>query len=432
MGFFDVSRQARRRMAIAADLPDDHPALLDQIDTMLATLPDPHLLCAEQRAGSMTAVQGLRNRLDAYLTDLAVAADTGGDSRVLHAGTTGMLVAVATGANPQAGSALVARGRALQDLPQVRAAYTAGRISTAHVSAITAHAARIDRFAAVEAAVVTIAETTEPAELRRVLQVLVEQCRPESLDATAQQLHAKRGLSLSQISNGMFRLDGYLDPIHGARLRDALATLMGRTGRDDTRTPAQRRADALADLLTAAAANHRPGGISGLSVLIDLEDLTDGHGATLEDGSALGTRLYDLLTCTAIIAVILGVHRAGVFVPLALGRGKRGASAAQWTALTARDRGCIRCGRAPRYCHAHHIHHWRHGMSSRPPLRHLHHHHQPRHPRDHPHHTRTTASRVRPATGHSATGWIEGTPAESPQEFERGRAAHADAGLGCL
>ncbi|MCU0297418.1 MAG: DUF222 domain-containing protein, partial [Candidatus Nanopelagicales bacterium] len=220
---------------------------------------------------------------------------------------------------------------------------------------------RIDRFAAVEAAVVTIAETTEPAELRRVLQVLVEQCRPESLDTTAQQLHAKRGLSLSQISNGMFRLDGYLDPIHGARLRDALATLMGRTGRDDTRTPAQRRADALADLLTAAAANHRPGGISGLSVLIDLEDLTDGHGATLEDGSALGTRLYDLLTCTAIIAVILGVHRAGVFVPLALGRGKRGASAAQWTALTARDRGCIRCGRAPRYCHAHHIHHWRHG-----------------------------------------------------------------------
>ncbi|MCU0299118.1 MAG: DUF222 domain-containing protein, partial [Candidatus Nanopelagicales bacterium] len=192
MGFFDVSRQARRRMAIAADLPDDHPALLDQIDTMLAALPDPHLLCAEQRAGSMTAVQGVRNRLDAYLTDLAVAADTNGDSRVLHAGTTGMLVAVATGANPQAGSALVARGRALQDLPQVRAAYTAGRISTAHVAAITAHAARIDRFAAVEAAVVTIAETTEPGELRRILQVLVEQCHPESLDTTAQNLHAKR------------------------------------------------------------------------------------------------------------------------------------------------------------------------------------------------------------------------------------------------
>ncbi len=159
----------------------------------------------------------------------------------------------------------------------------------------------------------------------------------------------------------MFRLDGYLDPVDGARLRDALAVLMGRTGAEDTRSPAQRRADALADLVAAAAANTGPGGACGLSVLIDLEDLTDGQGAVLEDGSALGTRLYDLLTCTAIISVILGVHRAGVFVPLALGRGKRVATDAQWRALIARDRGCIRCGRAPRYCQAHHIHHWRHG-----------------------------------------------------------------------
>ncbi|MBK9434533.1 MAG: HNH endonuclease [Micrococcales bacterium] len=27
----------------------------------------------------------------------------------------------------------------------------------------------------------------------------------------------------------------------------------------------------------------------------------------------------------------------------------------------ARDRGCIRCGRSPRYCQAHHIVHWKNG-----------------------------------------------------------------------
>jgi len=48
-------------------------------------------------------------------------------------------------------------------------------------------------------------------------------------------------------------------------------------------------------------------------------------------------------------------------VPLALARGRRGASHAQWQALVARDRGCIRCGRTPRFCQAHHVHHWRHG-----------------------------------------------------------------------
>ena len=47
--------------------------------------------------------------------------------------------------------------------------------------------------------------------------------------------------------------------------------------------------------------------------------------------------------------------------PLALGRRRRRASAAQWAALIARDRGCIRCGRSPRHCHAHHIIHWKDG-----------------------------------------------------------------------
>jgi len=358
---FEVSRRMRRRMDLAEELPREHPGVLDEIETLMRGLPDVDLLCAEERAGSMAAVQSLRNRLDAYLTDLTAAADHNADSRVLHAGTTGMLVAVATGQNPQAGSALVQRGKLLRGLPLVRQAFGAGSLSPAHVAAITADAARITDFAAIEADVVSIAEAVEPAELRRLLQLLVDQCRPEALDQKHQDLHAKRGISLSETANGMFRLDGYLDPVNGARLRDALAALMQRTDRGDRRTPVQRRADALADLTAAALASTRPLGVSQLSVLVDLEELSDGQDATLDDGSPLGGRLYDLITCTAIISVILGVRRKGVFVPLALARGKRGASAAQWRALVARDRGCIRCGRAPRYCQAHHIHHWRHG-----------------------------------------------------------------------
>ena len=56
-----------------------------------------------------------------------------------------------------------------------------------------------------------------------------------------------------------------------------------------------------------------------------------------------------------------GGRLKGTFEPLALGRTRRRASAAQWAALVARDRGCIRYGRAPRYCQAHHIHHWKNG-----------------------------------------------------------------------
>jgi hypothetical protein len=69
----------------------------------------------------------------------------------------------------------------------------------------------------------------------------------------------------------------------------------------------------------------------------------------------------DLLSCTAACAAIFGVKHKGTFMPLALARTARRASAAQWAALIARDRGCIRCGRAPRFCQAHHIVHWKNG-----------------------------------------------------------------------
>ena len=361
MGFFEVSKPARRRRDLAAELPTEHPPVLDQIDALIDQIPDPDLLHAETRAGSLAKLSRLRNRIDSVICELAASADDHADSRVLDAGTTGTLVAAATVANPQAGSATVARGNALRHLPAVRAGFAAGTISTAHVAVILAEAPRIVRWAGIEAAVVTLAEQVEPAELARVLKLLADQDQPEALDDTAQVLHDKRSLSLSETPNGMFRLDGYLDPVEGAKLSEALTRLMPRTGRDDPRTPKQRRADALADLTNAGMANQHPLGVSQLSVLVDLEDLATDAGAILEDNSALGARMFDLLTCTAIISVILGTRRQDVFVPLALARGKRAATASQWQALIARDRGCIRCGRAPRYCQAHHIHHWRHG-----------------------------------------------------------------------
>src|SRR5690606_17061346 len=163
-------------------------------------------------------------------------------------------------------------------------------ISTVHVAVITAEAPKITNFAAVESHVVTIAQTVEPAELRRILGILADQCRPEARDHTAEDLHQKRSLSLSETPNGMFRLDGYLDPVAGAALREALTTLMGRTGREDTRTATQRRSDALTDLTTAGAANTNPLGVSQVSVLVELEDLSS-DGAVLEDDSVLGTRM---------------------------------------------------------------------------------------------------------------------------------------------
>jgi hypothetical protein len=311
--------------------------------------------------GSLQVTARLRNQLDAYLTALAGTADAQHVSTSLRAGTTGTMIAAATGTNPAVGSAIVGTARALRTLPHVADAYTAGTMNSLHVHALREAAKRITDFAALEPALVHIATSVEPAELRRLLDLLITQDHPEAPDTDHERQRDKRGLSLSPTPNGMFRLDGWLDALEGRRLRDALAAFTDRGSSGDTRTAAQARADALADIITAANTNTRPLGVSGLSVLVDIENLPDGHGATLDDGQLLGPATFDLLSCATACAVIFGVRRDNTFVPLALGRSLRRANRWQWAALIARDRGCIRCGRSPRYCQAHHIVHWKHG-----------------------------------------------------------------------
>ena len=342
-------------------MPTVAPAGFDQINDDIDGLPDPEHLCAEERAAALAATARLQNRLAAYLTGLAGAADVAGDSRVLGAGTTGSLVAIATNSPVAVGSGIVHTAKQLQDLPVVKDAWAEGAISGLHVHQILAHAPAIDDFTAKQAAAVGLAKLTDASEVRRVLQVAADADNPAHLDLTIDQQRAKRSLRLSARANGMWALTGLLDEVDGAILAETLASFTRTADTLDAATPAQRRADALADMTNAAAATTGPLGVSAVSILVDLEHLPQGDTATLVDGTPLGADTFDLLSCAAACTVIFGLKVKGSFVPLALGRTRRLASAAQWAALIARDRGCIRCGRAPRYCQAHHIHHWKNG-----------------------------------------------------------------------
>ncbi len=359
--FFEVSRGAQRRARIAAALPTDHPAVLDELLQRVHDLPDPETMCAEERAGTMTAVQTLRNALDGYATAVVGAADAAGDARVLGAGTTGTLVAAATGQTPAVGSGMAASARALRDMPDTAQAFRDGRIGTAAVMVLTRAKAHLGCFAKIEPVLVGLATATDAAELRAVAGVLIAQDRPEQPDRDYAKQRDKRGLTLTEQSNGLFRLDGYLDSVEGHRLRDALGVFTDRPGPGDPRTTAQCRADALGDIVAAGMASTRPVGSSGLTVLVDAEHLDDSARAVLDDGTPIGRAAFERLTCTAICTLVLGRTHGDTFVPLAMGRTARRATRGQWAALIARDRGCIRCGRAPRFCEAHHILHWRHG-----------------------------------------------------------------------
>src|SRR5690606_33371540 len=122
-------------------------------------------------------------------------------------------------------SAIVGAARALRSLPHVAGAYRDGRLSTQHVHALREAAPRVHDFDELEPALVELATSVEPVELRRVLTLLIGQRRPDEDRAKQRE---KRGLSVSETPNGMFRVDGWLDSVEGRRLRDTLAAFTDR------------------------------------------------------------------------------------------------------------------------------------------------------------------------------------------------------------
>jgi Domain of unknown function (DUF222) len=133
-------------------------------------------------------------------------------------------------------------------------------------------------------------------------------------------------------------------------------------GDKDDRTPGQRRADAMADLLEPALRGdnlpRKRGNRAHLLVTIPEENLRTGHGfgvtATGEDLTAAAIRR---IACDAKITPI---RIDGNGVPLAVGRTRRTVTPAQWAALVIRDRGCIfpGCDRPASWCQAHHVIYW--------------------------------------------------------------------------
>jgi hypothetical protein len=135
--------------------------------------------------------------------------------------------------------------------------------------------------------------------------------------------------------------------------------LDGGIGRDE------RRATALFDLITAAAAAP-DAGLSSIrpqvTVLIPLATLTErlGGATLLDTGQALSPETARRLACDAdLIPAVLGT-RGQI---LDVGRAKRQIPTALRTAVAIRDGGCTfpACTRAPGSCEAHHIRHWSHG-----------------------------------------------------------------------
>ena len=182
----------------------------------------------------------------------------------------------------------------------------------------------------------------------------------QSLDPhlTMREQQERSYLFISQTFDGMVKLDGLLDADRGTRIIEAVRAATPPPIDGERSTPASRRAQALADLVSSTG--HQP---NKPTVLVHVDgDTLKGAAHTLAEigDSVLTPEQIDQITCDANFRrVVFGPKSEVVDV----GRKKRLLSDLIREALVARDRGCRfpGCDRPTEWCDAHHIKHWKDG-----------------------------------------------------------------------
>jgi uncharacterized protein DUF222/HNH endonuclease len=260
-------------------------------------------------------------------------------------------------------------GRALEELPQIRTAFAAGRLSYAKVSVLSRVAGP-----ASEGELLELAEVLSASQLERAVGAYRQLAQPE---AAAQQ--EREYLDYRWADDGSLAFRGRLAGEEGALLlrgleagRDALSEqpqrVVSETGEllldFDRQSPRPSNAEALVALteLALASPSVDRGGGDRWQVVVHVDEAAlaaDASGrCELPEGVPLAAETARRLSCDGSLVELL--ERDGQ--PLALGRKRRTVSAAQRRALVTRDRGCCFPGcTRKRFVDAHHIEHWSRG-----------------------------------------------------------------------
>jgi hypothetical protein len=268
------------------------------------------------------------------------------------------------------------------ELPATAGALQEGAIGLDHARVIVDGIRAVAPFASpsqvqqAEAQLADNARMLGPRDLKILAERLAYYFDQDGAAKTEERQIAARELHFGVARDGMTVLKGRLDRETGGKLRAALEPLAAPQPHDDDtpdpRTPGERNADALSNLLDIALATDqlpRSGGQRPhLTVTIDYDSLQQrippdlpGAAGTLETtGQPLTAATVRRLACDAdILPIVLGSQGQ----PLDVGRTQRTAPPHLRAALLARDTDCAfpGCDHPPGASEAHHAQHWADG-----------------------------------------------------------------------
>ena len=257
-------------------------------------------------------------------------------------------------------------GRQLEQLPQTQKAFANGDLGYQHVAILARTAEHVGaaHVRKAEASLIKAAETMDAGQFTGVAKNFEHRVDAAGALAEANRAYERRYLHVGEPVDGLMRIDGLLTTECGAAVKTALDAMTPPPARDDTRTPGQRRHDALAELARRPAGGAADG--SGprphLIIRASVDTLAGTAGAPageLEWGGTVPAETVRRLACDSALSRITGKGELDAEVT----RATRTTPPATRRAVAERDRGCVAegCGRPPQWTDAHHVKHWTKG-----------------------------------------------------------------------
>jgi hypothetical protein len=259
-------------------------------------------------------------------------------------------------------------GKQLEDMPKVAAALGSGEISYQSASQLCHLRDKLAEKAGLfdEDEMLSYARECSVSELRKLCRLARHVADPDGFFKEEEQNFLLRHFHVSQMSDGMFAVDGVLDPVSGAALKTAVDVLAKPKGPEDDRTAKQRRADAVGELAMHAMEQgtlpRRHSVKPHINLTMTLEALKGELGvppADLELSLPISTRTAERLACDCTMSRVVLADSMVIDV----GRATRVVSAPTVRALRVRDTGCRfpGCDRQVNWSSPHHIIHWARG-----------------------------------------------------------------------
>ena len=382
-------------------LPADLAALSDAVTAVAGV--DVTLLSATQRKERLTRLRAAIDSLEVCFDTTVAASDTAGDGALLDGATsTTAWLRHTLRLTPRDAATHVRTARTLgPDTDETGAAGPAvaavldGTLSYPHLQTITATLTDLADHPGLPAnaptqavrLMVDLAAAVDPAQLRAAARHLRYVLDPDRGKTDYDRQAQARRATLAPLLDGTWRLEMLTTAEGGALLTALLNATTAPTSSDDTRTPTQRRHDALLDALQAAAQSDQLPIANGLSphllitappqAFLPPEGRADEapncdparpdqwpsaqwlsgqwRPARFPDGTPIPAPLFDQLTCNPTLTRILQEPSGRV---LDVGRTHRFFTPAQRLALWTRDHGCRFPGCTAPWTHAHHITPW--------------------------------------------------------------------------